>query len=128
MVAVQAEGCAPVVEAMRSHAANATPWVDARTYASGLRVPAPLGDGLILQALRESGGTAIAVSDGDGGQIQPGDYVLLWDGRPVPAGAVLESMVAGLPTGKQAVLLLVRGPALLEVAVTGGHWRIAVER
>jgi threonine synthase len=63
MVAVQAEGCAPVVQAFLSDAPNATPWVDARTYASGLRVPAPLGDALILQALRESGGTAIAVSD-----------------------------------------------------------------
>jgi threonine synthase len=63
MVAVQAEGCAPIVEAMKADAAKATPWVDARTYASGLRVPAPLGDALILQALRESGGTAIAVSD-----------------------------------------------------------------
>jgi threonine synthase len=63
MVAVQAEGCAPIVQAIDSQAAKATPWVDARTYASGLRVPAPLGDALILQALRESGGTAVAVSD-----------------------------------------------------------------
>jgi threonine synthase len=63
MVAVQAEGCAPVVDAMQKNAKKTTPWVDGRTYASGLRVPAPLGDGLILQALRESNGTAIAVSD-----------------------------------------------------------------
>ena len=63
MVAVQAEGCAPVVQAIDSGAANATPWADARTYASGLRVPAPFGDVLILQALRESGGTAVAVSE-----------------------------------------------------------------
>ena len=63
MVAVQAEGCAPIVEAFRSGATKAAPWADARTYASGLRVPSPLGDALILQALRESGGTAIAVSD-----------------------------------------------------------------
>jgi threonine synthase len=63
MVAVQAEGCAPIVEAFVSGASKATPWNDARTYASGLRVPSPLADALILQALRESGGTAIAVSD-----------------------------------------------------------------
>ena len=63
MVAVQAEGCAPVVAAIDSKAPKATPWVDARTYAAGLRVPAPFGDLLILQALRESGGTAVAVSD-----------------------------------------------------------------
>ena len=63
MVAVQAEGCAPVVEAFVSKTEKTTPWVDAHTYASGLRVPAPFGDALILQALRESDGTAIAVSD-----------------------------------------------------------------
>ncbi len=65
MVAVQAEGCAPIVRAVVSGEPKAAPWEDARTYASGLRVPAPLGDGLILQALRDSGGTAIAVSDED---------------------------------------------------------------
>jgi threonine synthase len=63
MVSVQAAGCAPIVEAMRTNADKATPWADPRTYASGLRVPSPLGDLLILQALRESNGTAIAVTD-----------------------------------------------------------------
>ena len=65
MVAVQAEGCAPIVQAFAGEQPAATPWDDPRTYASGLRVPAPLGDALILQALRESGGTAIAVSDAE---------------------------------------------------------------
>jgi threonine synthase len=63
MVAVQADGCAPIVAAMNSDETTATPWANPRTYASGLRVPAPLGDALILQALRESEGRAIAVSD-----------------------------------------------------------------
>jgi len=63
MVAVQAEGCAPIVEAFTSGAPKAAPWDGARTFAAGLRVPAPLGDALILQALRESGGVALAVSD-----------------------------------------------------------------
>ena len=63
MVAVQAEGCAPVVEAFVTQSAKATPWPNPRTYASGLRVPSPFGDALILQALRESGGTAVAVSE-----------------------------------------------------------------
>ncbi len=70
MVAVQAAGCAPIVEAMNAGAPTAAPWVDPRTYASGLRVPAPLGDALILQALRESGGTAIAVSDDEMAKAQ----------------------------------------------------------
>src|SRR5262245_11286827 len=63
MIAVQAEGCAPIVEAFTSGAPKAAPWDGARTFAAGLRVPAPLGDALILQALRESGGTAVAVTD-----------------------------------------------------------------
>lgn len=63
MISVQAEGCAPIVEAYRSGAGKAAPWKDPRTVASGLRVPAALGDFLILAAVRESGGTAIAVSD-----------------------------------------------------------------
>ena len=63
MIAVQAEGCAPIVEAFASGAPKAAPWDGARTFAAGLRVPAPLGDTLILQAVRESGGTAIAVTD-----------------------------------------------------------------
>jgi threonine synthase len=63
MIAVQAEGCAPIVEAFASGAPKAAPWDGARTFAAGLRVPAPLGDVLILQAIRESGGVALAVPD-----------------------------------------------------------------
>lgn len=63
MVAVQAAGCAPVVRAFDSDSVEAEAWPDAYTVASGLRVPKPLGDALVLQALRESGGAAIAVSD-----------------------------------------------------------------
>jgi threonine synthase len=63
MVAVQAEGCAPIVKAFQEGAESAAPWPEPWTYASGLRVPSCVGDRLILRALRESGGTAIAVSD-----------------------------------------------------------------
>ncbi len=63
LVAVQTRGCAPVVRAYADGAATATPWQDARTLASGLRVPAPFADRLILRALRESGGTAVAVAE-----------------------------------------------------------------
>ena len=65
MVSVQAEGCAPIVRAFRDGAERATPWEDARTSADGLRVPRAIGDFLILRALRESGGTAVAVTDTD---------------------------------------------------------------
>ncbi|HWQ15072.1 MAG TPA: threonine synthase [Roseiflexaceae bacterium] len=63
MVSVQAEGCAPIVRAFESGAEHADPWQGAATLADGLRVPAAIGDFLILRALRASGGTALAVSD-----------------------------------------------------------------
>jgi threonine synthase len=63
LVAVQAEGCAPIVRAFEQKQPRATPWADARTVASGLRVPSPFADALMLEALRESGGTAVAVSE-----------------------------------------------------------------
>lgn len=63
MVSVQAEGCAPIVQAWQSGAQHAEFWEDAHTCASGLRVPAAVGDFLMLRAIRESNGSAIAVSD-----------------------------------------------------------------
>jgi threonine synthase len=62
-VAAQSTGCAPVVRAFAEGAERTVPWPDPRTFAAGLRVPRPLGDFLILRALRESGGTAVAVPD-----------------------------------------------------------------
>jgi threonine synthase len=63
MVAVQAEGCAPVVRAFASGAVRTETWQDARTLAAGLRVPNVFADRLVLGVLRESRGTALAVSD-----------------------------------------------------------------
>ena len=63
MISVQAAGCAPIVRAWESGAEEAAPWENAHTYASGLRVPRAVGDFLILRALRESGGAAVAVTD-----------------------------------------------------------------
>jgi threonine synthase len=63
MIAVQAEGCQPVVRAFEQGESRSQIWDHAQTVASGLRVPKPLGDFLILEAVRKSGGTAIAVSD-----------------------------------------------------------------
>ncbi|MFN2317576.1 MAG: threonine synthase [Gemmatimonadales bacterium] len=63
MYAIQADGCAPVVRAFEAGQDSCEPWADPWTVASGLRVPGPLGDRLILRALRESGGGAVAVSD-----------------------------------------------------------------
>jgi threonine synthase len=63
MVVAQAEGCAPIVRAFVAGLDRATPWENPVTHASGLRVPGPLGDRLILRALKESRGEAHAVSE-----------------------------------------------------------------
>jgi threonine synthase len=63
MVVVQAEGCAPLVRAFEQGAERAEPWIDAHTIAAGIRVPSGIGDYLVLRAVRESGGTAVAVTD-----------------------------------------------------------------
>jgi len=65
MVSVQAEHCAPIVRAFEQGAERAEMWQNARTCADGLRVPKAIGDFLILRAIRESRGTAVAVSDAD---------------------------------------------------------------
>ena len=63
MVSVQAEHCAPIVRAFQQGTEKAQPWEHASTLADGLRVPRAIGDFLILRAVRESGGTALAVTD-----------------------------------------------------------------
>jgi len=63
MVAVQAEGCAPIVKAWEAHQSSAQFFQNATTIASGLRVPGPLGDLLILSMLRQTKGTALTVTD-----------------------------------------------------------------
>ena len=63
LFAVQSTGCAPVVRAVEARAEGCEPWVDPWTIASGLRVPNPLGGPLMLRAIRETGGGAVAVTD-----------------------------------------------------------------
>lgn len=63
MICVQAEGCAPIVRAFQQGQRHAEPWPGAQTIAGGLRVPSAIGDYLILDTIRSSGGTALAVSD-----------------------------------------------------------------
>ena len=63
MIAVQSTGCAPIVDAFNKGLDHAPLWKNAHTVASGIRVPAAIGDFLILEAIRESGGCAFAVDD-----------------------------------------------------------------
>ena len=72
MFCVQAEGCAPMVRAFHSGTDHAEPWENAQTLAAGIRVPSAIGDYLILDALRESNGGAVTVSD---------DEIVDWMGR-----------------------------------------------
>jgi threonine synthase len=65
MIAVQAADCAPIVRAFATNALGSETWQNPHTVASGLRVPKALGDFLALQAIRESGGTAVAIDDAD---------------------------------------------------------------
>ena len=65
MISVQAAGCAPIVRAWEAGASEAEPWADAHTIAAGLRVPQAVGDFLILDAIRQSGGAAVAVTDSE---------------------------------------------------------------
>ena len=63
MISVQAAGCAPIVRAYSAGDEHAEPWTDAETIAAGLRVPAAVGDFLMLRAIRDSGGCALSVTD-----------------------------------------------------------------
>jgi threonine synthase len=63
MISVQASGCAPVAKAWKEHKPTAEVWQDAHTLAAGLRVPKPYADYIILDILKKSGGTAVAIPD-----------------------------------------------------------------
>ena len=108
MVSVQAEHCAPIVRAFEQGAERSEMWQGAHTVADGLRVPKAIGDFLVLRAVRESGGTAMAVSDRDmvtgmrdlgrlegisaapeGGAALHALRVLLADGRMKPSDTVV---------------------------------------
>ena len=108
MVSVQAEHCAPIVRAFEQGAERSEMWEHAHTVADGLRVPKALGDFLVLRAVRESGGTAMAVTDAEmvramrelgaregisaapeGGAALHAVKVLLADGRMKPTDTVV---------------------------------------
>jgi len=95
MIAVQAEGCRPIVRAFENGEERSTFWENAATVSSGLRVPKPLGDFLILRAVRASGGTALAVSDYD--SLQAGAIAAAADGIfAAPEGAACFAAVERL--------------------------------
>ena len=116
MVSVQSTGCAPIVNAFEQGDEFAEPWVNARTIADGLRVPAAVGDFLILQAIRESEGTAIAIPDQE--MMHYAEIMGAMSGVfPAPEGAAcLAAQVQLLEQGwisrDDVVVLFVTGTAL----------------
>src|SRR5579875_2923286 len=85
MISVQAQGCEPITRAFERNSETSEFFPDARTVASGLRVPKALGDFLVLRAVRESGGTAISVSDEE--MLDAGLWMLRSEGIfPAPEG------------------------------------------
>ncbi len=121
MFAVQAEGCAPMVRAWEEGEEEARAWTDPATYASGLRVPGAVGDFLILRALRESEGGAVAVSDQDMARwveaIGAATGVFAAPEGGATAAAVPKLRDMGLLGGGEEVLLFNTGSGLKYVGM-----------
>ncbi|HEX9755918.1 MAG TPA: threonine synthase [Gemmatimonadales bacterium] len=95
MFTVQASGCAPIVRAFETGSESAEPWPDPWTAASGLRVPSPLGDRIMLRTLRESEGGAVAVDDDR--LLAAAEYATRLEGIDVcPEGGAAIAAVAAL--------------------------------
>ncbi|MEQ8666535.1 MAG: threonine synthase [Rhodospirillales bacterium] len=109
MVAVQAEGCAPIVEAWSAGEEHAPLWKNAKTVAAGIRVPVAIGDFLIIRAVRESGGFGIAVSDKEiltaRDVIAQEDGFLLCPEGAATAAAYRQALADGRIANKETVVL-----------------------
>jgi threonine synthase len=118
IVAVQAAGCAPIVRAFEAGERTAEPWPGATTDAAGLRVPSAIGDFLILEAIRDSGGFALTVTDDDMARAR--ERLLRLEGVDVSleAAATLAGYEAALADGRiapdESTALFITGSGLLE--------------
>ena len=113
MFAVQSVGCAPMVRAFAAHAAQAEDWTGPRTVATGLRVPSAVGDFLILRALYESRGAAVAVSDQAMleamRELAETEGLLVSPESGATLAAVKRLLTDGLLAGYETVVLLLTG-------------------
>lgn len=116
MVAVQATGCAPIVRAWETGAEHAEGWENASTLASGIRVPVAIGDFLMLRAVRESEGFAMAVTDEEivasQEQVPVDDGLLLCPEGAATHAAYLQALEAGLVDTSDRVVLFNCGSGL----------------
>jgi threonine synthase len=129
MVSVQAEGCAPIVRAYEQGEETAPMWEHASTIADGLRVPRAIGDFLILRAVRESGGTALAVSDRSmiDGMLALGAFEGV---SAAPEGGAALAAIKRLLDDRMikkddSVVLFNTGGALKYLDVLAGHVKLA---
>jgi threonine synthase len=116
LVAVQAEGCQPIVKAFREGKDVSEKWENASTVAQGIRVPKALGDFLVLQAVRETGGTCVAVADSDTmwglEQISRQEGAFICPEGAALVGAARQLLREGWLDAGQRVLLLNTGAGI----------------
>ena len=116
MVSVQAEGCAPVVKAFQAKADFCDFWTNARTVASGLRVPKSFADHIIMHDIYESNGTAIAVSDEalleSQGQLARAEGIFAAPEGSATLAALKELMAQGLVQKDEKIVLFNTGSGL----------------
>jgi threonine synthase len=116
MISVQAEGCAPITRAFEQNTESSEFWRGAHTVASGLRVPKALGDFLILRAIRDSGGTAVSISDEE--MIDAGLLLARCEGIfPAPEGgacvaAAKRLLTSGFLKPEEAIVICNTGSGL----------------
>ena len=116
MISVQAAGCAPIVRAYSAGDEHAEPWIDPETIAAGLRVPAAVGDFLMLKAIRDSGGCALSVTDEEL-MASASKMAVAVGSFPAPEGAAtlsaLEKLIAqNLVSERERVVLFNTGTGL----------------
>lgn len=116
MIAVQVTGCQPVVRAFEQGAGRSQFWENAQTCAAGLRVPKPLGDFLILEAVRRSGGTAIAVSDDElldaGAQLAADEGMFVAPEGAACVAALRKLLASGFLKSSQRIVIYNTGAGL----------------
>jgi threonine synthase len=109
MVAVQSDGCAPIVRAFLAGSRFADPWQGAKSAAAGIRVPSAVGDFMILDAVRESGGCAVQVEDAKIGEWQRlavrHTGLALCPEAGACVGAVIQLKERGLIQGKDRIVI-----------------------
>ncbi len=123
MVAVQAAGCAPIVRAFEKGTVKVTTWRAPETYALGLRVPSPFAGRLILQALRESDGTALAVEEREMAESQlemaRGEGIFACPEGGATLAAAKRLLEAGFLTSRDRVVLFNTGTGLKYPSIPG---------